>query len=106
MDDLIDKPEGGDDAVDEDDDEADIMIWLTSNDPNTCGNTVRWVLEGRSSESRNLFRFTLDGEYEQFKFTEEMIDHLDIESKIIVAECNEAKLQVRKFGIPPLIGMI
>ena len=33
-----------------------------------------------------------------------MIDHLDIESKIIVAECNEAKLQVRKFGIPPPIG--
>ena len=32
--------DGGDD-VDEDDDEADIMIWLTSNDPNTCGNTVR-----------------------------------------------------------------
>ena len=35
-----------------------------------------------------------------------MIDHLDIESKIIVAECNEAKLQVRKFGIPPPIGKI
>ena len=52
-------------------------------------------------------RFTLEeGEYEQFKFTEVMIDHLDIESKIIVAECNEAKLQVRKFGIPPLIGKI
>ena len=51
-------------------------------------------------------RFTLEGEYEQFKFTEVMIDHLDIESKIIVAECNEAKLQVRRFGIPPLIGKI
>ena len=32
--------DGGDD-VDEDDDEADIMIWLTSDDPNTRGNTVR-----------------------------------------------------------------
>ena len=52
----------------------------------------------------SLFRFTLEGEFEQLKFTEEMIDHLDIESTIIVAECNEAKLQVRRFGIPPLIG--
>lgn len=51
-----------------------------------------------------IFRFTLEGEFEQLKFTEEMIDHLDIESTIIVAECNEAKLQVRRFGIPPLIG--
>ena len=49
-------------------------------------------------------RFTLEGEYLQTKFVEEMIDHLDIESKIIVAECAEAKLQVRKFGIPPLMG--
>ena len=54
----------------------------------------------------SLFRFTLEGEFEQLKFTEEMIDHLDIESTIIVAECNEAKLQVRRFGIPPLIGNI
>lgn len=46
----------------------------------------------------------MEGEFEQLKFTEEMIDHLDIESTIIVAECNEAKLQVRRFGIPPLIG--
>ena len=49
-------------------------------------------------------RFTLGGEYQQIKFVEEMIDHLDIESKIIVAECNEAKLQVRRYGMPPLIG--
>ena len=33
-----------------------------------------------------------------------MIDHLDIESRIIVAECGEARLQVRRFGLPPLIG--
>lgn len=33
-----------------------------------------------------------------------MIEHLDIESKIIVAECNEAKIQVARYGIPPLIG--
>ena len=46
----------------------------------------------------------MGGDYEQIKFVEEMIDHLDIESKIIVGECNEAKLQVRRFGMPPLIG--
>ena len=51
-------------------------------------------------------RFTLEGEYEQFKFTEVMIDHLDIESKIIVAECNEAKLRVRKLGMPRVIGKL
>ena len=34
-----------------------------------------------------------------------MIDHLDIESKIIVAECGEAVMQVRRFGIPPLMGI-
>ena len=33
-----------------------------------------------------------------------MIDPLDIESRIIVAECGEARLQVRRFGLPPLIG--
>ena len=68
------------------------------------GNVVILKLSKVCKHSRNLFRFTLEGEYEQFKFTEVMIDHLDIESKIIVAECNEAKLQVRKYGIPPLIG--
>ena len=40
----------------------------------------------------------------QSQFTETFIDHLDIESKIIVAECGEARLQVRRFGLPPLIG--
>ena len=33
-----------------------------------------------------------------------MIDHLDIESKIIVAECNEARLQVSRYGVPPLMS--
>ena len=40
----------------------------------------------------------------QSQFTETFIDHLDIESRIIVAECGEARLQVRRFGLPPLIG--
>ena len=70
----------------------------------TQSGVHKFQFYSKSNESRNLFRFTLEGEYEQFKFTEMMIDHLDIESKIIVAECNEAKLQVRKFGIPPPIG--
>ena len=42
--------DGGDD-VDEDDDEADIMIWLTSNDPNTCGNTVRYSSYSKKDNS-------------------------------------------------------
>ena len=32
---------GGDGTDDEDDDEADIMIMLTSDNPNTAGNDVR-----------------------------------------------------------------
>ena len=79
----------GDGSDGEDDDEADILILITSRIPNTRGNEIR---------------FTLDGEYEQAHFTETMIDHLDIESQIIVAECGEARLQVRRFGLPPLIG--
>ena len=63
---------------------------------------MRW--RGQSDYIELLCRFTLDGEYEQTPFTETMIDHLDIESRIIVAECGEARLQVRRFGLPPLIG--
>ena len=63
---------------------------------------MRWWGDKQTIEL--LFRFTLDGEYEQTPFTETMIDHLDIESRIIVAECGEARLQVRRFGLPPLIG--
>ena len=33
-----------------------------------------------------------------------MIDHLDIESRIIIAECAEAKRQVAKYGAPPPLG--
>ena len=63
---------------------------------------LRWWGDKQTIEL--LCRFTLDGEYEQTPFTETMIDHLDIESRIIVAECGEARLQVRRFGLPPLIG--
>ena len=63
---------------------------------------MRWWGDKQTIEL--LCRFTLDGEYEQTPFTETMIDHLDIESRIIVAECGEARLQVRRFGLPPLIG--
>ena len=40
------------------------------------------------------------------QFTEAMIDHLDIESKIIIAESDEGRRQVAKYGVAPPIGML
>ena len=38
------------------------------------------------------------------KFVEAMIDHLDIESKVIIAESDEGRSQVAKYGHVPPIG--
>ena len=37
-------------------------------------------------------------------FVEAMIDHLDIESKVIIAESDEGRSQVAKYGHVPPIG--
>ena len=53
------------------------------------------------------FRFSFDqGEFVQMQFAEAMIDHLDIESKIIIAESDEGRKQVAKYGVAPPIGML
>ena len=44
------------------------------------------------------------GEFLQTKFVEAMIDHLDIESKIIIAESDQGRSQVAKYGVAPPIG--
>ena len=44
------------------------------------------------------------GEFVQMQFVEAMIDHLDIESKIIIAESDEGRRQVAKYGVAPPIG--
>ena len=96
----------GDGSDDEDDDEADILILITSRIPNTRGNEVRFTLDGsyEQVEEDDIKMTALMFPCEQSQFTETFIDHLDIESRIIVAECGEARLQVRRFGLPPLIG--
>ena len=71
----------GDGSDGEDDDEADILILITSRIPNTRGNEIR---------------FTLDGEYEQAHFTETMIDHLEIDSVIHHVDSEEARAQVQQ----------
>ena len=46
-------------------------------------------------------------EYVSVLFEEAMINHLELESKIIEAETEEGREQVKKFGIPePLQGKI
>ena len=44
------------------------------------------------------------GEFLQMNFVEAMIDHLDIESKIIIAESDQGRSQVAKYGVAPPIG--
>ena len=44
------------------------------------------------------------GEFLQMNFVEAMIDHLDIESKIIIAESDKGRSQVAKYGVAPPIG--
>ena len=45
-----------------------------------------------------------DGEFVELKFEEAMIEHLAIESKIIIAESDEGRSQVAKFGHPIPLG--
>lgn len=81
------KGDGSDDSGDE---EEDILISLTSRDPNVPKASVK-------------FGFS-QGVFIQMKFEETMIDHLDIESKIIIAESDEGRNQVAKYGVAPPIG--
>ena len=53
------------------------------------------------------FRFSFDQrEFVQMQFAETMFDHLDIESKIIIAESDEGRRQVAKYGVAPPIGIL
>lgn len=74
--------------ADEDDDDgeesSEIMLTLTSRNPNETTAKIWWVHE--------------EGEFKQVTFQESMIDHLDIESKIILADTLEGKLQQKKYG--------
>ena len=74
--------------ADEDDDDgeesSEIMLTLTSRNPNETTAKIWWVHD--------------EGEFKQVTFQESMIDHLDIESKIILADTLEGKLQQRKYG--------
>lgn len=71
------KREGFEDEEDEDD---EIVIPLTSRDPNMSLTQVRWD-------------HTM-GEFLGFNFSEMMIDHLNIESSILHVDSAEAQLQM------------
>ena len=71
------KREGFEDEEDEDD---EIVIPLTSRDPNMSLSQVRWD-------------HTM-GEFLGFNFSEMMIDHLNIESSILHVDSAEAQLQM------------
>lgn len=79
------KKRGAEDDDDDDGEESsEIMLTLTSRNPNETSAKIWWVHE--------------DGEFKQVDFVESMIDHLEIESKIILADTMEGKLQQMKYG--------
>ena len=98
------KGDGSDDSGDE---EEDILISLTSRDPNVPKASVKLVTKSLEKYYilALLYRFGFSqGVFIQMKFEETMIDHLDIESKIIIAESDEGRNQVAKYGVAPPIG--
>ena len=78
------KKRGDDDDDDDGEESSEIMLTLTSRNPNETTAKIWWVHE--------------DGEFKQVAFQESMIDHLEIESKIILADTMEGKLQQMKYG--------
>ena len=78
------KKRGDDDEDDDGDESSEIMLTLTSRNPNETTAKIWWVHE--------------EGEFKQVAFQESMIDHLEIESKIILADTMEGKLQQMKYG--------
>ena len=79
------KKRGAEDDDDDDGEESsEILLTLTSRNPNETTAKIWWVHD--------------EGEFKQVTFKESMIDHLEIESKIILADTMEGKLQQMKYG--------
>ena len=73
------KREGG--VFEEEDEDDEMVISLTSRDPNTSGSQVRWDHTA--------------GEFLGVQLSESLIEHLDIESIILHRDTEEAKAQAR-----------
>ena len=73
------KREGG--VFEEEDEDDEMVISLTSKDPNTSSSQVRWDHTA--------------GEFLGIQLCESLIDHLDIESIILHKDTEEARDQVR-----------
>ncbi len=73
------KREGG--VFEEEDEDDEMVISLTSRDPNISSSQVRWDHTG--------------GEFLGVQLCESLIDHLDIESIILHRDTEEARAQVR-----------
>ena len=74
------KREGG--VFEEEDEDDEMVISLTSRDPNTSSSQVRWDHTA--------------GEFLGVQLCESLIDHLDIESIILHRDTEEARNQVRE----------
>ena len=72
------KREGG--VYEEEDEDDELVISLTSRDPNTSGSQVRWDHTA--------------GEFLGVQLCESLIEHLDIESIILHRDTEEARAQV------------